>query len=106
VILELCWTEKEDERKCSPPVSKTGELMAISVEKVEVLSNFFASVFDDNLSFHISQAPEPQGKDWGNEDQVEDQLRNLNRDKSVGLNEKQPRVLRELANVVAKPLNS
>lgn len=54
---------KIKENTC-PQISKTGEIVTTGMEKAEVLNNLFALVFNGNLSSHVSQAPETQGRDW------------------------------------------
>ncbi|GAB0185833.1 mitochondrial enolase superfamily member 1 [Grus japonensis] len=92
-----------------PLQNETGDLVTQDMEKAEVLNDYFASVFTGKCLSHTAQGTE--GRDWGNaepptagEDQVREYLRNLKVHKAMGPDELHPRVLRELADEVARPL--
>lgn len=75
-----------------PLQKESGDLVTQDMEKVEALSDFFASVFTGRSSSHAAQVPEGKGRDWEDEelpsvgeDQVRDQLRNLKVHKSWDL---------------------
>ena len=106
-------SQKMKVRESVPPrMSKTGKLVTTDEEKAEVLNNFFSSVFTGKCSSHSTQDGEGKRRDWEKEglatvgeDQVQDHLKNLKMQKSMGPNEMHPWVLRELAAEVAKPLS-
>ncbi|PKU47605.1 rna-directed dna polymerase from mobile element jockey-like [Limosa lapponica baueri] len=106
------YVSKKRKVKESVLLLMSSKLVTTDKEKAEVLKNLFASIFSDNLSSHTSGVDVPQGRDWGSklpamvrEDQVCDHLRNLNIWKTVRPEEPYLRALRELADVVAKPLS-
>jgi len=50
----------------APLKNQKQELASVDVEKVEVFSKFFATVFTGSQASHISHAPKPLDMAWGN----------------------------------------
>ncbi|CAM4662903.1 unnamed protein product [Caretta caretta] len=100
--------KKKVKESVGPLLNEGGNLVTEDVEKANVLSAFFASVFTNKVS---SQTTALGSTAWGGGDQpsvekevVRDYLEKLDEHKSMGPDALHPRVLKELADVIAEPL--
>ncbi|CAM4651557.1 unnamed protein product [Lepidochelys kempii] len=100
--------KKKAKESVGPLMNEGGNLVTEDVEKANVLNAFFASVFTNKVS---SQTAVLGITTWGIDGQpsaekevVRDYLEKLDMHKSMGPDELHPRVLKELAAVIAEPL--
>ncbi|CAM5150605.1 unnamed protein product [Natator depressus] len=100
--------KKKAKESVGPLLNEGGNLVTEDVEKANVLNAFFASVFTNKVS---SQTAALGITAWGVDGQpsvekevVRDYLEKLDVHKSMGPDELHPRVLKELAAVIAEPL--
>ena len=95
-----------------PLLNEMGDLVTQDMEKADVLNAFFASAFTSKTGLQESQVPATRGKGWikddvplVEEDQVKEYLSKLDTHKPMDPDGMQPQVLRELADVIARPLS-
>ncbi|CAM5107999.1 unnamed protein product [Eretmochelys imbricata] len=100
--------KKKVKESVGPLLNEGGNLVTENVEKANVLNAFFASVFTNKVS---SQTAARGSTAWGGGDQpsvekemVQDYLEKLDEHKSMGPDALHPRMLKELAHVIAEPL--
>ncbi|KAK4822673.1 hypothetical protein QYF61_019040 [Mycteria americana] len=106
-------SERRAKENLQPLVDGGGNPVIKDKEKAEVLNAFFASVFNSRANCSLgTQPPELEDRDGDQNgapiiqgEMVSDLLHHLDIHKSMGPDEIHPRVLKELAEVLTKPLS-
>ncbi|KAF1595969.1 UNVERIFIED_CONTAM: hypothetical protein FQV16_0016447, partial [Eudyptes robustus] len=93
--------KKRAKENLHPLLDAGGNIVTEDEEKAEALNAFFASVFNSKTSCSLGTQP----PDLESREVVSDLLHHLDIHKSMGLDGIHPRVLRELVEVLTKPLS-